>query len=47
MKNSGKCSSDIPSDKNNPKGSKQTSGQTKHGRMTTGKKVENLNGFSK
>jgi hypothetical protein len=47
MKDSGKCSSAIPSGKGNPKGSKQTSGQTKHGRMTTGAKVENLNGFKK
>lgn len=47
MKSSGKCSSDVPSGKGNPRESKQSSGKTKHSRMTTGKKVENLNGFKK
>jgi len=45
--NSGKCSHEVPMGKSPPKGSKQSSGKTKHGRMTVAGKVENLNNFKK
>lgn len=40
MLQQGKVSSDIPKGKKDPSGGKQTSGKTRHARMSTGKKVE-------